>query len=160
MKNILPLIFILAQIFLHGCSTTQTRGRFIDTSLSSQQIKHALNQQHLGWKGVRYKMGGTTRNGVDCSGFIYRTFKDGIGVNIPRSTALQSKLGKPVDKDDLQAGDLIFFKTGSVFKSNHVGVYTGNNSFLHASTSKGVIKSNLNNPYWKDVYWHSRRILK
>jgi len=105
-------------------------------------------------------MGGTNRNGVDCSGFIYRTFKDGIGISLPRSTELQSGLGEYIDRDKLRPGDLVFFKTGSLFKSRHVGVYMGNGQFLHASTSRGVMKSRLSNPYWKDAYWQSRRILK
>ena len=166
-KNMIKLItkylFKLCFLFflvLQGCSATQVKGKMINTALSSKQLQQAFNQQHSSWKGVRYQMGGTSKKGVDCSGFVYRTFRDKVGVQIPRTTEMQSELGQHINKNNLKVGDLVFFKTGSVFKSRHVGIYTGNNQFLHASTSRGVMKSSLKNPYWKDVYWQSRRILK
>jgi len=109
---------------------------------------------------VRYKMGGLSRNGVDCSGFVYRLYKDGLGIKLPRSTELQSQLGEHVSKSQLKVGDLVFFKTGGLFKSRHVGIYAGGNQFIHASTSRGVMKSSLNTPYWREAYWQSKRILK
>ncbi len=152
----LSFSLVLAQ----GCSTTQTKGKLVSSSLTNHQIKRELNKQYAFWKGSRYKIGGLKRSGVDCSGFIYRAFKDGVGVNLPRTTAQQSKLGHFINKRKLKVGDLVFFKTGSILKSRHVGIYTGSNQFMHASTSKGVMKSSLNNPYWKQAYWHSRRVLK
>ena len=160
MKKYYFVLIMLSMFSLQGCTTTQTKGKLITSSLSNQQIKSVLNKQYASWKGVNYKMGGTGRSGVDCSGFIYRVFKDGIGINLPRTTELQSKLGHYINKNELKIGDLVFFKTGNVFKSRHIGIYTGGNEFLHASTSRGVMKSNLRNPYWKGAYWHSRRILK
>lgn len=160
MKKYYFLIIILHTFLLQGCSSTQIKGNLASSSLSKQEIKHSLNSQFRNWKGVRYQIGGTKRSGIDCSGFIYRVFKDGIGINLPRTTALQSKLGHYISKSELEVGDLVFFKTGSLFKSRHVGIYTGANKFLHASTSRGVMRSSLNNPYWKAVYWHSRRVLK
>lgn len=147
-------------VLTQGCSTTQTKGRFVSSSLTNHQIKRELNKQYSTWKGARYKIGGLKRSGVDCSGFIYRVFKDGVGVNLPRTTFQQSKLGHFINKSKLKVGDLVFFKTGSILKSRHVGIYTGSDQFIHASTSKGVIKSSLNNPYWDEAYWHSRRVLK
>lgn len=160
MKKYYFVLFIIVQIILQGCASSPTSGKITSSPLSARQIKLALAKQHANWKGVRYKMGGTSHQGVDCSGFIYRTFKDRIGVQLPRTTELQSRLGYQISKTKLKPGDLVFFKTGNVFKSRHVGIYTGNNEFLHASTSKGVIKSSLHNPYWKASYWQSRRVLK
>lgn len=149
------------QVFLlQACSSAPAKGQLISTPLSKQQLNKAINKQYTNWKGVRYKMGGLQRNGIDCSGLIYRVFNDGMGIKLPRSTERQSRIGYTINKSNLQVGDLVFFKTGGVFKSRHVGIYTGNNQFLHASTSKGVMKSSLTNPYWKETYWHSRRILK
>ena len=157
--------YYLSTLFLmfalnSGCSLKSTTGKQMTSALTPQQISHALKQQHHQWKGVRYKMGGLNRNGVDCSGFVYRLYKDGLGVKLPRSTELQSQLGEHVSKNQLKVGDLVFFKTGGLFKSRHVGIYTGANQFIHASTSKGVMKSSLNNPYWREAYWQSKRVLK
>ncbi|MDH5426292.1 MAG: NlpC/P60 family protein [Gammaproteobacteria bacterium] len=152
-------IITLCLISLYGCAA-EVKGKLIQSPLSSQQLTQAFKQQHASWKGVRYKTGGLSRKGVDCSGFVYRSYKDGVGVSIPRTTELQSQQGQQISKSELKVGDLIFFKTGSIFKSRHVGIYTGNNMFLHASTSKGVMKSSLNNPYWKETYWQARRVLK
>lgn len=143
-----------------GCSLKSSNGKQIKSSLSPNQINQVLQQQHHQWKGVRYKMGGLSRNGVDCSGFVYRLYKDGLGIKLPRSTELQSQLGEHVSKSQLKVGDLVFFKTGGLFKSRHVGIYAGGNQFIHASTSRGVMKSSLNTPYWREAYWQSKRILK
>ena len=158
-RRIFLLFFIFSGLSI-GCSLKTSNGKQIRSSLSPQQINQALKQQHQHWKGVRYKMGGLSRKGVDCSGFVYRLYKDGLGVKLPRSTELQSQLGEHINKNQLKVGDLVFFKTGGLFKSRHVGIYTGGNQFIHASTSRGVMKSNLNNPYWREAYWQSKRVLK
>ena len=101
-------------------------------------------------------MGGLSKKGVDCSGLVYLTYRENLGIEIPRSTALQSKTGKEVKRSELRAGDLVFFKTS--YKVRHVGIYIEDGKFFHASTSKGVMISNLNDYYWKDKYWHSRRM--
>ena len=101
-------------------------------------------------------MGGLSKDGIDCSGFVYTTFRSKLGINIPRSTALQSKIGSNVSKNKLRTGDLVFFKTAT--KVRHVGIYIENNKFLHASTSKGVMISKLDNVYWKSKYWKSKRL--
>ena len=77
--------------------------------------------------------------------------------NLPRTTEEISKEGKKINKNNLKPGDLIFFKPSR--KYMHLGIYMGNNAFMHSSTSKGVIKSKLDNVYWKDKYRFSRRIL-
>ena len=146
-------------LLLQGCATMQSSGAPYKATLSENQIVQILNKQHHNWKGVRYKIGGTSQKGIDCSGFVYRTFKDGMNITLPRSTELQSQLGKRISKGRLKAGDLVFFKTGVMFKSQHVGIYINDNRFLHASTSRGVMISRLNDPYWKDAYWQSRRVI-
>lgn len=152
---------ILIGLFLfQGCASMQSTGTAYKASLSQNQIIQILNKQHRNWKGVRYKTGGTSQKGIDCSGLVYRTFKEGMNITLPRSTELQSQLGKRIRKNRLKAGDLVFFKTGSIFKSQHVGIYINNKRFLHASTSRGVIISSLENQYWEDTYWQSRRVIE
>lgn len=97
--------------------------------------------------GVRYKFGGTTRKGLDCSGLIWRVQQDiGNDKAVRLSSSAMYKKGKPVSRSNLKVGDLCFF--GPRKKVNHVGIYIGNNRFIHASSSKGVCYSTLDNVYW------------
>jgi cell wall-associated NlpC family hydrolase len=123
---------------------------------NEQAVLSALNTQHKNWKGTPYQFGGLTKKGIDCSGFVYRTYKESLGHSIPRSTELLAASGSNINKSDLRPGDLVFFKTST--KVRHVGIYMNNGSFLHASTSKGVMISKLDNPYWKGAYWKAKRI--
>ena len=126
-------------------------------SKSDVTIKERLNQHYMAWHGVPYKIGGNNKRGIDCSGFVHVTYKKALGVTVPRSTKLLAKTGKNISRKQLSVGDLVFFKTG--FAKQHVGIYMGNGQFIHASTSKGVMKSNLKSPYWSKHYWKSTRVL-
>lgn len=106
--------------------------------------------------GTPYRLGGTNRRGVDCSGLVYRVYRDLYGLQLPRTTEAQVDLGYKVSADELQTADLVFFKTG--WATRHVGIYIGQGRFLHASTSRGVMISSLDNPYWQRHYWTSRRL--
>jgi len=119
-------------------------------------LLYVLNVKYDQWKGAKYKLGGLSKNGIDCSGFVFVTFKSKLGIVLPRSTNLQAAIGKDIDNNQLQAGDLVFFKTGPF--SRHVGIYLENGKFLHASTSLGVTISKLDNSYWKFKYWKAKRI--
>lgn len=119
-------------------------------------LRQALIAQYKQWKGTPYRIGGQSRSGIDCSGFTQITYLDRLGIPLPRSTALQAKTGRAAPRNALRAGDLVFFKTG--FKTRHVGIYMGNDRFLHASTSRGVMISSLSNPYWAKRYWQARRV--
>ncbi len=100
-------------------------------------------------------MGGNSLRGVDCSGFVQQLYWDIFGRPIPRTTGLQVKSGSPVKKSRLCPGDLVFFKPP--YKVRHVGIYLGQGEFAHASTSKGVMISNLAEDYWNRCYWTARR---
>ncbi|PVX33035.1 putative lipoprotein NlpC [Pasteurella langaaensis DSM 22999] len=117
-----------------------------------------LSEQQREWGGTPYVLGGNTRNGVDCSGFTRVTFIDRFNIQLPRTTTEQSKYGKKVPKNQIQTGDLVFFKTGRGPNGYHVGIYVKDDKFLHASTKGGVIYSSLNNPYWLKTFWQVRRI--
>lgn len=116
-------------------------------------IERKLYKQYRQWKATPYQYGGLSRDGIDCSGFVYITYKTRFGVKLPRSTSLQAKIGRPIYKHHLKAGDLVFFKTGRSVK--HVGIYIEDGKFVHASKSRGVVISRLSNPYWKKHYWKS-----
>ncbi|MEX4506547.1 NlpC/P60 family protein [Haemophilus influenzae] len=114
----------------------------------------ALASVYNEWVGTRYRMGGTTKRGIDCSAFMQTTFSEVFGIELPRSTAGQRHLGRKINKSELKKGDLVFFR-----KNNHVGVYIGNNQFMHASTGQGVTISSLDEKYWARTYTQSRRIM-
>ncbi|WP_273398329.1 NlpC/P60 family protein [Actinobacillus porcinus] len=124
------------------------------TSTSSKAGVQNLAKVYNQWAGTRYRMGGTTRQGIDCSAFMQETFAAAFGMSLPRSTSEQRYLGRQIQKHQLQQGDLVFFR-----KNSHVGVYIGNNKFMHASTSQGVTISSLDENYWARTYTQSRRIL-
>ncbi|MCQ9120442.1 endopeptidase [Rodentibacter pneumotropicus] len=106
------------------------------------------------WAGTRYRMGGSSKRGIDCSAFMQTTFFNAYGIKLPRSTAEQRYLGRKISKHELQKGDLVFFRG-----NHHVGVYIGNNQFMHASSSQGVTISSLDENYWARTYTQSRRIM-
>ncbi|MBE6344771.1 MAG: NlpC/P60 family protein [Spirochaetaceae bacterium] len=104
--------------------------------------------------GVPYVYGGIDKNGVDCSGLIYIVAKESIGVQLPRTTSALYASVRVVADDKKEPGDILFFKTVGT-KISHVGLYLGNNQFIHAASSgpnTGVIVSSLNEEYWKRTY--------
>ena len=120
-------------------------------------VKTKIMDQYADWKGVRYRMGGDTKRGIDCSAFVQRTFREQFGLDLPRSTSGQQDTGSKIARNKLRPGDLVLFRAGST--GRHVGIYLGNNNFVHASTSSGVMISNLNDSYWKTRYREARRVL-
>jgi probable lipoprotein NlpC len=122
----------------------------------NEEVTEALRGYFINWEGTRYKFGGLSHNGVDCSGFTLLTYKELFGKNLPRTVREQAEEGTKISKASLQAGDLVFFKIG--LNQKHVGIYLENNLFIHASGSKGVTISNLDNIYWKGRYLQAQRI--
>ncbi len=109
------------------------------------------------FNGVRYSYGSSSRGATDCSGFTLQVFKS-MGINLPRTAAQQCKVGTRVKRTQLQTGDLVFFNTlGFV---SHVGIYIGNDRFIHASSGKGhVTESSLNEAYYGKKFLFGSRIL-
>ena len=159
------LLLVASAIFLSGCATDTTRNSIVrtDTAIENTQERHnkirldSLNKFYRNWQGTPYRYGGLSRQGVDCSGFVFLAYKKLFNYSLPRVTKEQVKTGKKVDLGNLTIGDLVFFKTSK--KVWHVGVYVGDGQFMHASTSVGVTISRLDNQYWAPRYRFSRRIL-
>lgn len=114
--------------------------------------------------GTPYRYGGTTRSGMDCSGLLLNAFKS-AEVTLPRRSEDQSKMGKEVGINNLAPGDLVFFATGKKKRViTHVGMVTevgrdGSVRFIHASSSLGVVETNLNTDYYKKRFRGARRII-
>jgi len=98
------------------------------------------------WYGTRYKMGGSTKSGIDCSAFVQAVYLSAFGLNVPRTAYEQFKAAYHISATEMKEGDLVFFNTtGGV---SHVGIYMGNNKFAHASVAHGVTISDLFDPYY------------
>jgi cell wall-associated NlpC family hydrolase len=139
-----------------GPSARTTSGAAYVNPADSRKILDLLYQQLEAWEGAPYRLGGRSKKGVDCSGFVYMTYLTRFNIKLPRSTYRQSQIGDYVFKRDLSAGDLVFFRTG--YSRRHVGIYLENGLFAHASKSSGVMLSDLQDSYWSKRYWKAVRI--
>lgn len=108
--------------------------------------------------GVRYKTGGSTPKGFDCSGFTSYVFEKLAGIDLNRRSIDQAKEGIKIEKDKLREGDLVFFKTNGKSIS-HVGIYVGDGKFAHASSTKGITITSLDDKYYAKRYVTARRVL-
>lgn len=112
-------------------------------SLPNKTLLEAVDE----WYGVRYRVGGTTKSGMDCSGFTVAVYAAAYGLTLPRVSRDQYRISRKISTTELKEGDLVFFNTNGRGVS-HVGVYLGNNKFIHASVSRGVMVSDLFETYY------------
>lgn len=119
-------------------------------SNASQKVLSAYRN----WAGTRYRLGGSSKAGIDCSAFVKAAMSSAFNVNLPRTTAEQRHIGRSISKSELRPGDLVFFR-----KNKHVGVYVGGGKFVHAGSSTGVTMASLSDSYWARNYTQSRRVL-
>ena len=136
-------------------SYTQPTTEKVKTQGDSEKGR-AIEKEAKKWLGTKYKYGGTTRKGVDCSGLVMEVYRVVFGVKLPRNSAEQSRFCKEIKKKDLKKGDLVFFSINSSLV-NHVGIYLEDGKFIHASR-KGVVISNLNENYYKKHYQTAGRV--
>ncbi|MBA5793968.1 C40 family peptidase [Flavobacterium sp. xlx-214] len=123
--------------------------KLLDTDISVLENKK-LYQFIINWYGTPYQYGGQTSDGIDCSAFTNVLYKEIYKKQLPRSSKDIAEETNRKYAKDLQEGDLVFFAFGKSRTINHVGVYLHNNKFVHASTSKGVIISDLTEPWYND----------
>lgn len=149
-----PYIFlILAVIFLSSCGsrkytvksdTKASKAADAMSNLKSKQLYRFITD----WTGVRYRLGGLDKNGIDCSGFALLLEKEIYGKTLPRISRDQANVIRSKSASSLQEGDLIFFSFGGN-TVDHVGVYLNNGFFVHASTTRGVIVDDLTLPAYQ-----------
>ena len=164
LKTTVVIAILAGLVAISGCSSTPKHSKSIakNSVLFPNSIKQTNTQRRLAihfrsWQQTPYRLGGNSKRGVDCSGFVQITYRDVFARKIPRTTALLAKHGKNISQKNLKFGDLVFFKTSR--KVRHVGIYIGRGKFIHASTSRGVMQSNLGSSYWKKHYWKAKRLL-
>jgi len=132
---------------LHGAGTVKARLRLISTAES--------------WLGTPYRYTGVDKKGMDCSGFVYVSFKEALNVSIPRSSDAIYDWTEKIATSELQPGDLVFFVTAGQ-RISHLGIYTGEGRFIHSASEgpeTGVIYSRLDEAYWKRCYIGAGRAL-
>ena len=153
-KNLLGLFFVLG---LSACTSTGTPV-LRSTSGHPEVVPDSVQQQLMDvvqqWYGTPHS--DRSAQGIDCSAFVQRTYRDLFDLNLPRTTAGQVKVGVKVPRKELHVGDLVFFRPSQ--RTRHVGFYVGDGAFAHVSSSRGVMISRLNEPYWSKRYWTARRV--
>ena len=132
---------------LRGMTATEARQQLINSAES--------------FLGTPYRYAGFDRRGLDCSGLVYLSFREGLNITVPRTTQSLYDWAEKIDSTELQPGDLVFFITVGTTVS-HVGIYTGGGRFIHSASegpNTGVIFSNLNEAYWRRTYLGAGRAL-
>jgi cell wall-associated NlpC family hydrolase len=137
---------------------TKAKAEAITSELASE-LPTNLEQEISKFFGLRYRFGGEGQSGIDCSALVKQVYSEVFGVNLPRSSTEQSRLGglENVPRDDLKTGDLVFFGPNRK-QVNHVGMYLSGGHFLHAARSEGVTISRLDDSYWRSRFMFSKRM--
>lgn len=168
------LLFSICFLYLISCKHQQSTIKTSETStktsssikkkyaeklgISESDIKNEKLYQFIDdWHGVKYKYGGKDKSGIDCSGLTATLYSVVYKKTISSNTKDLVNEVKKIKESDLKEGDLIFFNTNGKSIS-HVGVYLQNHKFVHASTKKGVMVSDMNEPYFKQTYVSSGRV--
>lgn len=172
-KHLLFIIFSV--VILASCKTTQQSALYDPKEVAQLSKRLGIPLSNVNkdddknmylyaqtslWLGVPYRYGGLSRKGVDCSGFTYLMYQQVYNKKIPRSTSDLAKMKmRDVSKNNLIAGDLVFFATtGDKKKISHVGIYLKDGYFIHASTTRGVVVDHLNQDYYRKNWRKGGRI--
>lgn len=149
-----------------GSSTPPSSSRPVDRTVSVNEclketddpMARALISEAQQWIGTRYRYGGQTKDGTDCSGLVMSLYKDVCGVKIPRTTTEQVRYCTKVARNKIRPGDLVFFGGRTDDDVSHVGLYIGHGQMVHASSSRGVIVSGFDSGYWGERYFTGARV--
>lgn len=135
---------------------TDSRSASVEPSAESQSLSGKVISLAMSWEGVPYLYGGKSRSGVDCSALVQIVFQQ-IGIELPRTSYEQFRMGIGVPKANLLPGDLVFFST-SGSGASHVGIYIGDGNFISATRHNVEVQS-LESTYWENSYRGSRRVI-
>ncbi len=161
-NNILMVLTILTIVILSGCKShkkimpSDKARTGIETIQigNGNKIGKKIVEESMTWIGTPYKYAAQTKGeGTDCSGMVMKVYEDITGQKLPRNSARQAEYCRKILPEEVKMGDLVFFATGKeAGKITHVGIIIDDSSFIHASTSKGVLISNLYSPYYKRTF--------
>lgn len=159
----IPALVVIL-LCLQGCAQKvqvsympqQRRSPGVEHSVVPKENVLLLKRHFEKWRGTPYADGGMSASGIDCSGFTVLAYRDLFGLSLPRTAGEQAESGREVARTSLKSGDLVFFNTGRSKK--HVGIYLADDQFIHASLSRGVTLSSLDDSYWQEKYWQARRL--
>jgi cell wall-associated NlpC family hydrolase len=159
MKKFL-LFILLTSVLMSACSSSKNATSYKKKKAST---KDKVVANALVFKGTKYKFGGTTKKGMDCSGVVYVAYKK-ENIQLPRVSKDMAKKGKKISLKEARKGDLLFFRTHkSSRKINHVGLIISVKNkqikFIHSTSSKGVIISSLSQKYWKNAFVKATKVL-
>jgi cell wall-associated NlpC family hydrolase len=143
-------------------ATVEANGNVVYLENGQEVINNVLSQAYT-FLGTPYRMGGNSRAGIDCSAFIINAFQGQAPLDLPRVSAGQAALGETVERSEVRRGDLLFFQTRGR-RVSHVGIVDevdadGKIKFIHASSSRGVTISSLNENYWQNKFSFARRVI-
>ena len=161
-RQLLALFLAGFMAFAHAAPETMPDGEadpIARFAAPGEEAAGDLLLQAMSLIGVAYRFGGSNpESGLDCSGFIQYVFKKSLRVTLPRTAAGMAQVGREIERDELKAGDLVFFNTRG-FRYSHVGIYLGNNKFIHAPrTGKNIEVANMGQSYWTTRYNGARRV--
>lgn len=155
------LFILLTSVLMSACSSSKNTTNYKKKKVSTAD-KVVANA--IPFKGTKYKFGGTTKKGMDCSGIVYVAYKK-ENIQLPRVSRDMAKQGKKISLKEARKGDLLFFRTTkSSRRINHVGLIISVKNkqikFIHSTSSKGVIVSSLSQKYWKNAFVKANRVLE
>jgi cell wall-associated NlpC family hydrolase len=165
-KKSLTILFSIALLALSGAGSANASEQQKPVEELSLFERYTNSAQDLVLKGlelvgVNYRRGGTNPDiGLDCSGFVQLVFKDAVGLILPRTAREQSEVGNDIEKNELKAGDLVFFNTMR-HAFSHVGIYLGDNRFLHSPRTGAEVRvEDMRQSYWVKRYNGARRVVE
>ena len=177
LSRILSLIFsfLLVGLFAHHVAAKEKPSKRSSSSKARHQKSQVLPQapqeklqeemiqeEMEKYLGIRYKRGGNSTTGFDCSGFTKQIYHEVFGIDLPHQSSEQNQASvlTKVSTDELKTGDMVFFSGGRNKKGiNHVGIYLSDGKFIHAARTKGVVISSLDDPYWKPRVISAKRLV-
>ena len=157
MKNLsLFMLFFFAAVFNNVIFAAPLNGNYpLAPEATAEEARLKVIEAGKTYEGTPYRYTGITTRGLDCSGFIYVSFRDALGVTVPRSTSGLYSWTEIIPFTEARPGDLLFFRTGTTRSINHVGLYLGGLRFIHSAShgqKTGVIYSSLTERYWAYAY--------
>jgi probable lipoprotein NlpC len=167
-RNIFVIILILCAASLFGAPLDAGFSQAPKASASPEEKSKAYLEARykvinaaVKYEKTPYRYGGITSSGLDCSGFVYLSFKDALGVSLPRSASGLHSWAEKISGDKAQPGDLLFFKTDNTGKISHVAIYLGDGHFIHSASAgpkTGVIYSDFSDKYWSRTFAGAGRV--